>query len=89
VPIKSVILVKHRKKHTNCSNFEIAKDLNFVIPSYDGATESIKQMSLCYAQFYIQLVYKPHFGTFCLGPFGHLKAAREKNQFEVVLATQE
>ena len=40
------------------------------------------------AQFYIQLVYKPHFGTWILlfGPFGQLRAVRKKKWILVFLS---
>ena len=42
-------------------------------------------------QFYIQLVYKPHFGTWILlfGPFRQLRTVRKKSRFEFFWATFE
>ena len=43
------------------------------------------------SQFFIQLVYKPHFETWSLlfGQFRHLRAVRKEKQFKFFLATFE
>ena len=52
-------------------------------------TKQIQTWSI--PQFYIQLVYKLHFGTWTLlfGPFGQLRAARKKSGCEFFWATFE